>query len=323
MKNLSLKITPSLLGIIAGIERGSGVWDRLSLAEAFDESEALQEGALAAFALEGTPPGTGSTSDDEGAEKFVSAYLGAFDHHFEMTPAGIIRLFAEISPDTGLGSVFRKSQLEFHVPAPGQERDLFVFSTVQPYLVEQRLSEIAGWTGDVLRSRALHPVLAAGIFHLAFLQLSPFPFANHRLATMITWQILANSGFPFVRHRHFAPEFLAQVERYAAALKQAEKTCFSSWATLNSWLEFFVQIQLKCVESLVEEVTSRSRDQQLNSTQRMIIEVIRDRGIASREAIASASGINVSTVKYNLAVLSRRGLLAREGGGRTTTYKLI
>lgn len=198
-----------------------------------------------------------------------------------------------------------------------------IFATVPAFLIEQRLNDLLEWTNQELEAEKLHPLLIAGIFHLLLLQLSPYPNANLRLAAVLLWQVLDQSGYSFVRENHFAKEFNLNRVQYFNSLRQAEKTVHGSWATLNVWLEFFLQSFVASCEQIEQMREVSLKKSRLSSVQLNIIDSIRNSGSATREKIVKDTGINISTVKYNLSILAARGHLRREGGGRATSYSLI
>lgn len=91
----------------------------------------------------------------------------------------------------------------------------------------------------------------------------------------------------------------------------------------NIWLETFLDCLLDSSQRLISVGEQRAEGLRLTAVQKQIIGVVRSYGSATRERIATESGINLSTVKYNLSVLATRGHLKREGGGRTTSYRLV
>ena len=198
-----------------------------------------------------------------------------------------------------------------------------IFPTVSPFLVEQRLEELLEWARHELEDGQFHPLFVIGTFHLLFLQIHPFPTANHRLALILLWRLLDAHGYSYVRYSHFAPEIASRSKQYFAALRQAEKTAYGNWSTLNIWLEFFLDMLVLASQNLLTLTERTVSSARLSSVQRRIIDVIKSSGSATREKIVTETGINLSTVKYNLSVLASRGHLKRDGGGRSTSYRLL
>jgi Fic family protein len=350
---IDLELRPSLriVKCIAEIERFAGSWDRISphTTLAFDEmsNEALLLGAKSMIVLDSTSPAsllmlaadlqrahnqsfmvekstvsdTGHEDADYGEKDAESAELVRLAelHHTEAAfdLPGINRLYAALV--YGGPNPYRTQSAYFLTP----ENEV-VFPTVSAYMVEQRLADLADWVNQELEKRAVHPLLVIGAFHLLFLQTCPFPAANHRLCLLLVWRLLAAANYSFIRYCHFAPLLLQRSKQYFGALRRAEKTAFpGNWSSLNIWLEFFLDTVLAVTEELPDSTEKQLGKTRLSSVQKRILEVVANSGSATRERVANETGINLSTVKYNLSVLAARGHLKRHGGGRTTSYSVI
>jgi Fic family protein len=359
MFSLDMKISPRLVQQIASIERFAGAWERLSLSEAVASDllmrESLRLGAEAAIRLDASSPVslTGSLEITKLAKDrpsrdgslfarrpseleitrsvtspAIENLLSAHVHTAEFDEDGLLELYSLVSGQnivrTNDGSLpLRRTALNFLSPRTDGEGDEIVFPTVSSFLLEQRLGELLEWTRHELAEGAYHPLFVAGVFHLVFLQIHPFPVANHRLAITLLWRLLDAHGYSFVRYNHFAAEFSRRQKQYFAALRQAEKTALGSWATVNVWLEFFLDSVLQTSETLLHRAEHTVNLSQLTSVQRKIIDVVKTNGSVTRERIVTETGINLSTIKYNLSVLASRGHLKRDGGGRTTSYRVL
>jgi Fic family protein len=216
----------------------------------------------------------------------------------------------------------RKQHQHFRSPEPYIKGDNRVFPTIAPYMIPSRLNELIAWTNKNLSDELEHPLLTIAAFHLVFLQISPFPTANHRIAIMLTWGMLAAHGYGFVRLNHYSPIWKNRAAEYFQALHQAEKTSFESWNTLNIWLEFFLETLHESVSKLLEESQTIQRTKRLTEVQQQLLASIRHHGFARRELLSKETGIKLSTVKYNLSVLQSRGLIQLIGAGRTAGYQV-
>jgi Fic family protein len=243
---------------------------------------------------------------------------------------GLVQLYQLINPaasehfeETNSDKLYREITGCFVAPGSGIRADEVVFPTLPAFLIEQRLQDLLEWTRHELEEGNFHPLFIIGIFHLLFLQIHPFTSANHRLALVLLWRLLEAHGYGFVRYSHFAPEMEGRSRQYFSALRQAEKTASGNWSTLNIWLELFLDTLILASNRLMDTSERNVSSARLTSVQRKIIEVIKSNGSATREKIVTETGINLSTVKYNLSVLASRGHLKRDGGGRTTSYRLL
>lgn len=343
MRELEMKTSPRLVQQVAAIERFAGAWERLALSEAVASDalmqSSLRRGAIAACLLDstctvpraaslefegysfgGARPAVAVTGSEAAYQRLVAAHLSPA----EFDETGIVELFHTTQGDSEpLEQVIRKTNLNFSAPAAAGDGDEIVFPTFSSFLVEQRFVELLEWTRHELAEGSFHPLFIAGVFHLIFLQIHPFRTANHRLAIVLLWRILDAHGYGFVRYQHFAEEFARRPKQYFSALRQAERSSLGNWSTLNVWLDFFLESLIQASEHLLRRAEQTVNLSQLTTVQRRIFDVVRANGAVTREKIVLETGINISTVKYNLSVLASRGHLKRDGGGRTTNYRIV
>lgn len=315
---LQLRPTLSLVRTIARIERAAGNWDRLGLNNAVTTERArraaLDDAVAATLKLE-------SGAQPHAADRLRSALASAYQREFRLDLATLQEIYRSLTGSAPEAvAPFRAKPLEFEVPPADGAAPQSVFRTISPFLIEQRLGDLLAWTETELELDALHPLLTAAVFQLCFLQIAPFPAFNHSLALISVQQMLALSGYGFCEFAPPACELLRDRKRYLAALRKSERSAGGDWSTLNAWLEVFLQAIGRGVSELVCDEAQNLDRRRLSNVQQRIVEIVRVHGPLSRDTIAERTGINASTVKYNLGVLARRGHLKREGGGRGTSY---
>ncbi len=353
MLKLEMKISSRLVQQVGVIERFAGVWERLAQSEALASEailhQSLERGAESCLRLDTSSPaglslyievqsgpngrsdiiyGKDKNSAWSGRSNPLEAMIEAHLHPAEFDLDGIRQLqlllaLGQTASTPDELPQMRTSAQYFTAPDLGPRGNEVVFPTVSTFLVEQRLAELLEWTRHELEDGQFHPLFIIGAFHLLFLQIHPFSTANHRLALVLLWRLLDAHGYGFVRYSHFTPEIEQRSKQYFAALRQAEKTAYGNWSTLNIWLEYFLDTLLGASQSLLSLTERQVSSSRLTTVQRQIIDVIKSNGSATREKIVTETGINLSTVKYNLSVLANRGHLKRDGGGRSTSYRLL
>ena len=266
MISFQVRPTAKMVQHVARIERLAGRWDRIGQSEVFSSElrrkASLEEAAQIALLLDSTTLAhipnpldplqakiTISKVASEGAEtlphsEFLTANaLAAYQTPLALNQYGITSLYRAMLPSENeqTPSPLRTSQTTFIASEKIAPSEGTVFPAVSPFLVEQRINELLAWIGDELRLQTFHPFLLIGAFHLLFLQISPFPRANHRFSLLLAHRLLIENGYHFSAYANFSKRFLQQPKQYYSALRQAEKTASTNWSTLNVWLEFFLE----------------------------------------------------------------------------------
>ncbi len=333
MTQLELRPTLRLVNQIANIERLSGRWDRICQILPFDTmaEEELVSGAEAMLALDSSSPVAKTKLHEESLQALIEAH-SVTPNFTRSGLESLCGLLARTIKEGGHPSLIRTHPAYFTASSLGEEAlqetlreegEEMIFPTISAFLIEKRLSELLIWLERELREGRYHPLIIIPTFHLLFLQIHPFQTANHRLSLLLLQYLLQTNNYPFAKKAHFAPHVLANGKNYFSSLRQAEKTVHHSWQTLNVWLEFFLDSLLDTLEKLIGEHEKMEQTTRLTTVQRRIIDVVKIHGNATREKIAQHTGINLSTVKYNLSILADKGQLKREGGGRTTSYRVL
>lgn len=300
MMRLEYQPSPRLLYLLACLERKSGKLERFETAEGgdFDPVSALQ---LVGRDVDPTK---------------VKAAHDSLESFSKETPVVLFRTLEQSS-----SSALRTINGDFLAPGIGGFDQDIVFPTVSAFLIGKRFRELLDWTTLELRRDNYPSSLVGGVFHLLFLQLSPFRRHNHLIALLCLERILLHSGYPFLRNCSLINEFQRHPINYYQSLRQAERTIFHTWQTLSVWLEFFTLCLERCAERRLHLLEDKCNYAKLPTTQQRVFDCIQHSGSMTREQISQKTGININTVKYSLKALMQQGFLIRTGAGRGTAYQ--
>lgn len=339
MIHLDMRASAKLVRLIALLERCCGTWDRLSSTslESLEENNngirelpELITGVKTVIALDGSTPQLDQSVilGDLNAYAIIGEQTGPLsleltNEFYQLLEKNNANLNASINEPISVSANFRTTLSHFISTQSLTGSEEIVFQTSSPFLIEKRLRELIDWLNQELNSGTYHPLIVIGIFHLLFLQISPYKSANHRLSFLLLWYLLRTNSYFFVLRNHFAAYIPGRERIYYAALRQAEKTALTTWSQINVWLECFTELLTLSVQSLLKAHAEKEERTRLTNVQKLIIGVVKNHGTVTRERIAEDTGINISTVKYNLSVLTERGQITREGGGRSTRYRVI
>ena len=348
MHGFQIRLNQRLVTLVGAVERLGGYWACLSATETPKllqmRREALEREVRAALSL-GRPGKlqiSGQSSHLPDAHtKDVRSSATLEERQNAIVPRvwaeaanlslpGLVRFstaVANLAPtsDTPAADAdgLRTTNAEFSARLAELGREETIFPAVQVYLVRQRILELLEWTRTELAAPSIHPLFVPAVFHLAFLQIMPLPKLNHRVGLLLLSNLLRLSGCSFAHDHPLISVFCARRAAYFSALKQSERTAYASWSTLNVWLEFFLDALQTCGQELIFRYEKIHRQPALTASQQSIIEVVTTNGSATRERIATETGINLATVKYHLNALTNRGFLRRDGKGRATSYRAM
>ena len=304
--------SPRLINLIAEIERGAGNWDRIGQNESIASKDLLlntQEETLKAIISFETSniPRERTLKElikEPAPESLSAAYFNSVHKRVFETE-----------------NRHRQRNVQFSLTdASGINRALF--PATAPYVASNRFNELFPWFEEELKIGTYHPLVVLGCFHVALLQTLPFAQGTHTCALLFMDKVLEKLNYSFVRYEHPFTRFAQTRSKYIIALQQAERSAFDNWSTTSMWLEYFLQTMSEGLQVLLRNFEASTNELKLTAVQQKIMSTIKDHGPSTRELVARETGINLSTVKYNLGVLWRRGHLKRMGGGRTTSYIL-
>jgi Fic family protein len=172
------------------------------------------------------------------------------------------------------------------------------------------------------------PVLEAGIAHYELVRIHPFVDGNGRTARALATLVLCQRGFD--TKRFFALDEYYNQDRasYYEALRSVEPDT----RDLTEWLEYFVQgiaVEITRVERRVQAMATltdlEAQGQQiaLNVRQIKLLDYLRQsKGDIANHEYQRLFRVSKRTASNDLAELVTHGLLAVEGAGPATRYRL-
>ncbi len=231
-------------------------------------------------------------------------------------------LVAEILPPAESGR-HRQVPVVVAVPATGE----VIYRPPDWQDVPELMAGLVAWLNSP-QAAALMPVLEAGIAHYELVRIHPFTDGNGRTARALATLILARRGFD--TKRFFALDEYYNQDRpsYYDALRSVD----AHSRDLTEWLEYFVQgiaVEMVRVEDRVQQLTRLHRATQegeqisLNARQLQLLDYLRQSGGSiSNGEYQEIFMVSKRTASNDLGELVTHGLLAVEGAGRATRYRL-
>lgn len=343
----TLQITPEILTLIAEIEEFKGAWRALGT---------LAPERLKALRRIATIESIGSSTRIEGSkltdreverllgdlelrrfstrdEQEVAGYAGVMEtviqswtdlplteNHIKQLHRDLLRHSKKDARHRGEYKTVRNDVGAFD--ADGQMIGV-IFETATPFDTPRRMRELVDWFGEMRESRSLHPLLAIGIFKVVFLEIHPFQDGNGRLSRILTTLLLLQAGYAYVPYSSLESVIENSKEGYYLALRQTQATLRSAAPDWQPWILFFLRALREQKRRLAVKVErEKNALAPLSALAVRILDHARDHGRVATSDMVREAGASPNTLKATFTSLVQKGLLAREGGGRSTWYRL-
>ncbi len=180
-------------------------------------------------------------------------------------------------------------------------------------------------------SNGIDPVLKAGIAHFWFVTIHPFEDGNGRIGRAVADMALARAEGTADRFYSMSAQIEAERKQYYLHLEQSQR----GGAAITSWLEWFLGCLGRAVAGAETELAGvlrkakiweRINAEPVNDRQRKIINLLLDgfEGKLSTSKYAKLAKCSEDTALRDIKILIERGILTQdEGGGRSTSYRLV
>ena len=176
----------------------------------------------------------------------------------------------------------------------------------------------------------LDPVLRAGVAHLWFVTIHPFPDGNGRIARAIADLALARSEQTSQRFYSMSAQTRKERKAYYDILERTQRGTMD----ITLWMEWFLACLGRAIdgaETALAAVLSKAHFWQahravpVNERQRVMLNRLLDgvEGKVTTSKWAAVARCSADTALRDIVELINRGLLVRNtGGGRSTSYSL-
>lgn len=198
-----------------------------------------------------------------------------------------------------------------------------VFETATPFDTPRRMQELVAWLTEERDTRRLHPILIIALFVVVFLEIHPFQDGNGRLSRVLTTLLLLQAGYAYVPYSSLESVIEHSKEGYYLALRRTQGTIRTDAPNWQPWLLYFLRAlqqqkrRLAVKVEIEKNILSALPELAVN-----ILDYVRDHGRVTTRDMVREHGTSPNTLKANFASLVDKGLLVRQGAGRSTWYSL-
>ena len=342
----TIRITPQLLALISELDEFKGAWRALGT---------LAPERLDALRRVATIESIGSSTRIEGSklsDREVERLLGrldikAFASRDEQEVAGyaevmetVFQSWAEIRlTENHLKQLHR--DLLRHSDKDERHRGAYktlrndvgafdadgkmiggVFETATPFDTPRRMAELFAWLDAARANKQLHPLLVVAVFVVVFLAIHPFQDGNGRLSRILTTLLLLQAGYVYVPYSSLESVIENSKDGYYLALRQTQGTLKCDAPDWQPWLLYFLRALQQQKQRLAEKVEREKSAVTLSDLAVKILDYARAHGRVTTRDMVREFAASPNTLKSTFSSLARRGLLVRQGGGRSTWYTL-
>jgi Fic family protein len=347
IQSATIRITPEILGLVAGIDEFKGAWRALGTL-APDRLSAL----LRVATIESIGSSTrieGSRLSDRDVERLLSnLQIQSFSTRDEQEVAGYAKVMEMVFTswqDITLTENHIKQlhrDLLVHSEKDAWHRGNYktstnsvvafdengkqlgvVFETATPFDTPRLMVELVTWFVEAREAGRMHPLLLIGIWAVVFLEIHPFQDGNGRLSRVLTTLLLLQSGYAYVPYSSLESVIEQSKEAYYLALRQTQGTIRAEVPNWQPWLLFFLRALAEQVRRLNRKI---EREKLVLATlpelSLQIVEFAREHGRVTMSDAVRLTGGSRNTLKQHFRALVERGYLNQQGSGRGVWYEL-
>lgn len=198
-----------------------------------------------------------------------------------------------------------------------------VFETATPFDTPRRMTELIKWLNDARELRHIHPLLIVAVFVVTFLEIHPFQDGNGRLSRILTTLLLLQAGYAYVPYSSLESVIENSKEGYYLALRQTQGTIRTDAPNWQPWLTFFLRaLQQQKRRLAIKVEREKNALTTLSALAVSSLDYARNHGRVTTRDMVRETGASTNTLKATFTSLVQKGLLVRQGGGRSTWYVL-
>ena len=204
------------------------------------------------------------------------------------------------------------------------QNDKTVYDGPEVTVLNQEIDEMLAWLGG---ADDLHPVIVAGILHFHFVSIHPLADGNGRTTRLLTSLYLGLRDYDFRSSLVLESYYSIDKQAYYDALSLAKNYAGRKVASLNPWLDYFIDGFLSSAKVLAIEVNAlsglvKNADRvKISKAESDILSYVKQFGsISLSEAEDILVGMSKRTIQRRLMKLVDDGYVVIEGDARNTKY---
>lgn len=191
-----------------------------------------------------------------------------------------------------------------------------VFRTTAPGLATQdAMIQLLDWYNS---DKETLPLLKAAVYVYEFLSIHPFQDGNGRLSRLLGSLLLLKNGYSWIQYVSFEHEIESRKSEYYRVLMQAQRN--RPGENITEWISFFISCLINIQEQLLLKLEESRIEIPISHRDKRIIFFIQNHAGSGSGEISKKLDIALPTVKKALSNLVAKGIIKKEGRGKSTGY---
>lgn len=191
-----------------------------------------------------------------------------------------------------------------------------IFRTAEPGLATQdAMSQLFGWYAS---DQDTIPLVKAALFVYEFLCIHPFQDGNGRLSRLLGSLLLLKNGYSWIQYVSFEHEIESRKSEYYKVLMQTQRN--RPGENVTEWLTFFISCLINIQKQLLLKLEENKTYQPSSTREKRILFFIQNHPGCSSGEIARKLDLVLVTVKKTLSEMVVKGMITKEGRGKSTGY---
>lgn len=168
--------------------------------------------------------------------------------------------------------------------------------------------------------KEVHPLIKIAAFVYDFLSVHPFQDGNGRMSRLISSFLLLKNGYKWIEYVSFEHEIETRKNEYYQALRSCQSQRPNENITV--WMLFFLDCLSNIQKQLIAKLNKSGLETQLSPKEKSIFTIVQNRPNIQSGEISEKLAIPLPTVKRILSELIKKGIIEKQGGGRSVSYTI-
>jgi Fic family protein len=200
---------------------------------------------------------------------------------------------------------------------PDNTRQIIFQTTEAGFATEDAIRNLLTWYDSEVE---VHPLIKVASFVYDFLSVHPFQDGNGRLSRLISSLLLLKNGYKWIQYVSFEHEIESRKSEYYQALRSCQAQRPNEDITI--WINFYLSCMSNIQTQLLAKLNRSGAETQLTPKEKSIYMIIQNRPNIQSGEIAEKLGIPAPTVKRILSDLLTKGMIEKQGSGRSVSYRI-